>query len=90
MSQTIAVPKDEFKELVSSVKRIELLLSALVEEDEAKQHKDNYQYEEGEPEYGSENWWKWADKKGLDAVKKGKTKNFTSEKELLSHLDLLK
>jgi|GEM_PF-5574967 len=91
MNQTITVPKNEFQDLVCTVRRIEQLLSVLLdEEEEARQHKATYQYEHGEPEYGSKEWWEWADKKGIEAARKGKSITFKTNRELIDYLDSLR
>ncbi len=43
-----------------------------------------------EPEYGSEEWWEWSDKKGLEDIRNGNVISFNSVKEMQKHLDSLK
>ena len=37
---------------------------------------------EKEPEYGSDAWWKWSDKKAIAEIKAGKGTRITNKKEL--------
>ena len=43
-----------------------------------------------EPEYGSDAWWEWSDKKALEDVEAGRYTEITSKKELHAFLDELK
>lgn len=43
-----------------------------------------------EPEYGSDEWWEWSDKKGLEDIRKGNVISFNSIKEMQEHPDSLK
>lgn len=43
-----------------------------------------------EPEYGSDEWWEWSDKKSIEDIKRGNVISFNSIKEMQKHLDSLK
>lgn len=43
-----------------------------------------------EPEYGSDAWWEWSDKKALEDIRAGKYTEISTVKELQIHLDSLK
>ncbi len=39
-----------------------------------------------EPPYGSDEWWKWADKKGREDIKEGRYKTFSNAEDLIADL----
>ena len=99
MHDTITVSKNQFDELVKSMKRIEHLLARLVQtregntrmaEDEIRRIKETYVYEEGEPEYGTAAWWEWAEQQSATAIAQGEYVTLKTKEELQHYLDSLK
>lgn len=45
---------------------------------------------EKEPPYGSDEWWKWSDKKALEDIKHGRYTEIKNKKELKEFFDSLK
>ena len=82
MAQQITMPKTEYEKLIKRVTALEQTVRSLIEK--------LTDTRDPEPAYGSEQWWKWADKKGLEAIEKGEYKEFSSAKELQTYLDSLK
>lgn len=77
MAQTIQLSQTRFDELFKRLSRLEAMMAKLLEKID-------------EPQYGSDEWWKWADKKGLEAVKKGNYVTLSTKEELQSYVDSLK
>ena len=99
MNDIIAVSKNQFDELVTSLKRIEYLLAHLVQtqegntpmiEEEMRRIKETYVYEEGEPEYGTAAWWEWAEQQADAAIAEGEYVTLKTKEELQQCLDSLK
>ena len=99
MRDTISASKNQFDELVNSMKRIEHLLARLIKtqerntpmtEEAAKRYKETYVYEEGEPEYGTDAWWEWSDAQALEDIKEGRYTTVKTKEELQTFLDRLK
>ncbi len=100
MHDTITVYKNQFDELVKSMKRVEELLARLVktqegntpmtEEEAIKRYKETYVYEEGEPEYGTAEWWEWAEQQADTAIAQGEYVTLKTKEELQHYLDSLK
>lgn len=82
MTQQITIPKTEYEKLTKRVTVLEQNLRFLMENLRDKL--------DLEPPYGSDTWWGWADRKGLDAIKKGAYVEFPSVKELQIYLASLK
>ena len=82
MKQTISLPKSDYERLVNRVKALEKTVHDLV-----AKLKDTLDIE---PPYGSDAWWEWSNKKGLEDIKKGDYYEMKNQKELkdfLSHTD---
>lgn len=77
--QTITVPSKTIEEILTR-------LDNLTKEVRAMKSK----LFEGEPPYGSDEWWEWSIGKGMEDIKKGNYIEFDSVEKLQRHLDSLK
>ncbi len=82
MAQQVTIPKTEYDKLTKRVTTLEQTVRSLINTLTNKL--------DIEPPYGSDAWWQWADKKGLDAIKKGDFAEFSSAKDLQSYLNSLR
>ena len=99
MSNTITVSQNQIQELTTRIMHLERMLGLLVEklgeglgmtdEEVARLYKATYVYETGEPEYGTDAWWAWADQKGMEDVKAGRHTTIRNKKELKAFFDHL-
>ena len=79
MNQTVTVPVKTIEEIFS---RLDELTNAV--------KKIAAKLSEKEPAYGSDEWWKWSDKKALDEIKAGKGTKIHNKKELNAFFKNLK
>jgi surface antigen len=98
MSNTVPVSQQQIEEISNRIVHIERMLGQLVEkigdvtmseEALAQRYKETYVYEEGEPEYGTDAWWAWADQQGMEDVKAGRHTTIRNTKELKAFFDHL-
>ena len=71
MNQAITVSSKTIEEILAHLNT----LTKEVKEIRAKLFRE-------EPPYGSDEWWKWSDKKALDEIKAGKGTKIHNKKEL--------
>ena len=99
MSNTISASQNQIQELNTRIMHLERMLGLLVEklgegigmtdEEAARLYKETYVYETGEPEYGTDAWWAWADHQGMEDVKAGRHTTIRNKKELREFFDHL-
>ena len=70
MSNTISLPQPAYKELINRLTKLEGMIQTLLEKIEK------------EPAEGSDEWWEWAHKKGLEDIEKGRYTSVSTKKEL--------
>ncbi len=59
------------------------------ETNEARKFKENYEYELGEPEYGTKEWWAWSEKQADEDIQAGKVKTLNSKEKIDEFFDNL-
>jgi len=79
MNQTVTVPVKTIEEIFS---RLDELTNAV--------KKIAAKLSEKEPLYGSDEWWKWSDKKAIEEIKAGKGTKIHNKKELNAFFKNLK
>ena len=79
MSQAITVSPKTIEEILTRLDRLTKEMKAI----KAKLF-------EGEPSYGSDELWKWSDKKAEEDIKAGRYTKISNKKELTAFLDSLK
>jgi hypothetical protein len=98
MSNTIPVSQQQIEDMSTRIAHIERMVGQIVEkigdmtmseEALAQHYKDTYVYETGEPEYGTDAWWEWADQQGMEDVKAGRHTTIRNKKELKEFFDNL-
>jgi len=81
MSDTTAVFKSNLQRIENHIVCLEHMIIRILDEmhgfhgeqtdeqfrEELRRFKETYQYEAGEPEYGTDAWWDWSDKQALVA-----------------------
>lgn len=77
MAQTISLKQSEYQKLIKRITKVEEQISNLI---------DIFQKE---PSYGTEEWWKWAQTKGIEAMKKGEYTEITTSKQRKSYFQSL-
>ncbi len=77
MNQAIQLSQTQFDTLIKRIAHLEKMVAKLLETN-------------GEPEEGTEAWWKWSDKKAFEDIKKGRSTTVHNVQELMQHLDSLK
>ena len=96
MSDTIPVSQQQIEEMSNRIVHFEKMVGQLMEKigdlmmsDEAliQRYKENYVYEEGEPEYGTDAWWEWSIKQGEDDIKAGKVTTLQNKEEIEKFFD---
>ncbi len=75
MTQTITVPAKTFEKLVSKLDQLTQDVQAI-----------KSRLFEGEPSYGSDEWWEWSDKKAKEDIKAGRVMTFNSAEEAIKWL----
>ncbi|MBI4038680.1 hypothetical protein HY384_01840 [Candidatus Daviesbacteria bacterium] len=76
MAQIITVPVKTFEKILS---RLDQLTREI--------HDVKMKLFEGEPRYGSDEWWEWSDKKALEDIKAGRVTKFDSVDEAIKWLN---
>lgn len=100
MSNATTIFKNELQRIEKHIIRLEEMMVKIMdelhefkstrsEEEEARLYKENYVYEEGEPEYGTDAWWEWSDKRAMEDIQAGRTVRIASKKELKEFFDKL-
>ena len=98
MSNTIPVSQQQLEDISTRIAHLERMVGQLVEklgemtmneEALAQRYKETYIYEEGEPEYGTDAWWAWADHHGMEDVKAGRHTTIRNKEELKKFFDHL-
>lgn len=74
--QTITVPAKTFEKILS---RLDLLTQEVAD--------IKTRLFEKEPRYGSDEWWKWSDKKAKEDIKMGRVMKFDSAEEAIKWLN---
>lgn len=74
--QTVTVPAKTFEEILARLDKLTRDVHAI----KAKLF-------ESEPPYGSDEWWKWSDKKAREDIKKGRVMEFKSAEEAIKWLN---
>lgn len=74
--QTITVPTKTFEKIISK-------LDYLTQEVETIKTK----LFEGEPPYGSDEWWEWSDRKAKEDIRAGRVMKFDSAQEAITWLN---
>ena len=69
--QTITVPAKTFEKILSRLDQLTQDVQAI-----------KSTLSEKEPPYGSDEWWKWSNKKALKSIKEGKGLVINNKKEL--------
>jgi hypothetical protein len=77
MAQMITLKQSEYQKLIDRISKLETQVSKMV------------QFFQKEPSYGSDAWWKWANKKGMEALKKGEYTEITTDKQRKSYFKSL-
>lgn len=76
--QTITVPTKTFESILAKLDQLTKQVEAINEK------------LEGAPPYGSDEWWKWSDKKAREDIKNGRYTTLHNKKELQEYLNSLK
>jgi len=70
MAQTVSIDAKIAKDIVSSLRELKQQLASLNEK------------LENAPPYGSDEWWKWSNRKALQSIKRGQGITVRNKKEL--------
>lgn len=76
MSQTMAVSAKTFEEILSRLDQLTREVHAI-----------KVKLFEGEPPYGSNEWWEWSDRKAMKDIKVGKIVKFDSAEKAIKWLN---
>lgn len=69
MNQVIQLSQSQFETFLRRLNRQEKMVAKLLEK-------------EGEPQYGSDEWWEWSDRQALKEVEKGEYYELKDKEEL--------
>ncbi len=75
----------QIEDLSNRVKKLEKVVGKLMKKIDQK----NYACEEGEPEYGTKEWWAWAIQEGEKDMKAGRGITLNSKEEIDAYFDNL-